>query len=217
MKIAVIFQELGYQWEYEHVLKKIAGLSRGPDLPSLFPRLTESFSTSSQSISCVLRDFWNKTIGGDDIDPNLKLPPLHAAVQHRQPRIIRAIFSDPNGARVNIEERDLNGWTALFAAVAVGDESCCRALLENDADVNTQDKCGRTALEVAVRRGSLSIVKCLTEYNVDVNPNNIGCSSLPLHAAIQNQDYDITDLLLNSGADVSLPRFAGKYTDGKTQ
>lgn len=119
--------------------------------------------------------------------------------------------------RVNIEERDLNGWTALFAAVANGDEFCCHALLENDADVNTRDKCGRTALEVAVSRGSLNIVKCLIEHNAFVNPDNIGCSCLPLHVAIESMPltYDITDLLLKSGADVSLRRFAGRYTDGK--
>ena len=216
LKIAVIFQELGHQWDYEHVLKKIAGTYESSDLPSLFPRLAESLSTSSQSIRCVLRDCWNETVGGD-VDPNLNLPSLHTAVQHRQPRIIRAICLNPNRARVNIEERDLNGWTALFAAVANGDESCCRALLENHADVNTRDKCGRTALEVAVSRGSLNIVKCLIDYNVDVNPNNADCSSLPLHAAIENRDfsYDITELLLKSGAEVSLRRYAGRYTDGK--
>ena len=217
LKIAVIFQELGHQWDYEQVLQKIASIDRGSDLPDLFPRLTESLSTSSQSISCVLRDFWNETVGGDDIDPNLNLPPLHAAVQHRQPSIIREFFSDPSRVRVDIEERDLNGCTALFAAAANGDEFCCRALLENHAKVNTQDKCGRTALEVAVKSGSLNTVECLTEYNVDVNPNNIGCSSLPLHAAIENQpfNYAITQLLLNSGAEVTLRRFAGRYTDGK--
>ena len=217
LKIAVTFQGLGYQWDYEHVLRKIASTYRGSDLPSLFPCLTESLSTSSQSISGVLRDCWNETVGGDDIDPNLNLPPLHAAVQHRQPKIIKAMFSNPNRARVNIEERDLNGWTALFAAVANGDESCCRALLENHADVDTRDKCGRTALEVAVSRGSLNIVKCLIEYNAAVNPNNIGCSSLPLHVAIESVDFNLRIIshLLNSGADVYLGRYAGKHTDGK--
>ena len=217
LKIALIFQELGYQWVYEHVLKKIASTPRGSEMPSLFPRLTESLSNSSQSISGVLRDCWNETIGGDDTDLNLNLPPLHAAVQQRQPRIIKEIFSNPNRARVNIEERDLNGWTALFAAVANGDGSCCRALLENDADANTRDKCGRTALEVAVSRSSLNIVECLIEYNAVVNPDNIGCSSLPLHVAIESVDFNLGIIghLLNSGADVYLRRYAGRHTDGK--
>ena len=217
LKIARICQELGHQWDYEHVLKKIASTYRGSDLPSLFPLLTESLSTSSQSISCVLRECWKGTLGGDDTDLNLNLPPLHAAVQHRQPRIIKEIFLNPNRARVNIEERDLNGWTALFAAVANGDEACCRALLENDADANTRDKCGRTALEVAVSRGSLNIVECLIEYNAVVNPDNTGCSSLPLHVAIESVDFNLGILshLLNSGAGVYLRRYAGRHTDGK--
>ena len=216
-KIAVMFQGIGHQWEYEHVLEMIASAYTGSDLPYLFPWLAESLSSSSQFISCLLRDYWNETVGGGDIDPNLNLPPLHAAVQIRQPMVIRALFSGPNRVRVNIEERDLNGWTALFAAVANGDESCCRALLENDADVNTRDNCGRTALEVAVSRGSLNIVKCLIEHNAVVNPNNIGCSSLPLHVAIESKDFNlgIISHLLNSGADVYLPRYAGRHTDGK--
>ena len=199
------------------MLQKIASTYRGSDLPSLFPRLAESLSISSQAISCVLRDCSIETLGGDDIDPNLNLPPLHGYVQHRQPKIIKAMFSNPNQARVNIEERDLNGWTALFAAVANGDESCCCALLENGADVNTRDKCGRTALEVAVSRGSLDVVKCLIKYDAVVNPDNTDCSSLPLHAAIENKDfnYDITEFLLKHGAEVSLRRFVGRHSDGK--
>ena len=217
LKIAVFFQDKGHQSDCEHVLEKIAGVYEGSDLPDLFPQWAESLSISSQSISCVLRDCWNDTVGGVDIDPNLKLPPLHAAVQHREPRIIEAMFSSPNRARVNIEERDLNGWTALFAAVANGDESCCRALLEHGADVNTRDKCGRTALEVAVSRGSLNIVEYLIEHHAAVNPDNLGCSSLPLHVAIESMpfNYGIIYRLLNSGADVYLRRFAGRYTDGK--
>ena len=220
-KIAVVFQELGYHFDYEHVLEKIASTYEGSDLPDLFPRLADSLSTSSQSVSYVLRDYWNQTVGGDDIDPGLNLPPLHTAVQYRQPRIIKAMFSNPNRARVNIEERDLNGWTALFAAVANGDESCCRALLEHDADANIRDKCGRTALEVAVSRGSLSTVKCLIEYNAIVNPNFSGCSSLPLHVAIESLDFnfeinlEIINHLLNSGANVYLERYAGRHNDGK--
>ena len=179
--------------------------------------MAESLSTSSQSINCVLRDCWNETVGGDDIDPNLNLPPLHAAVQQHQPRIIKAILSNPNRARVNTEERDLNGWTAPFAAVANEYGPCCCALLENGADANTRDKYGCTPLEVAVGRRSLNTVKCLIEYNAAVNPDNIGCSSLPLHVAIEDVDFDyeIISHLLKSGAQVFLRRYAGRHTDGK--
>ena len=74
-----------------------------------------------------------------------------------------------------MEERDLNGRTALFAAVANGDESCCLALLMHEADANTRDEYGHTALEVAVRGGNLNIVKNLIHFNADVNPDITGC------------------------------------------
>lgn len=37
-------------------------------------------SNSSGSIKRVLEDRWNDTVGGNHIDPNLNMPPLHAAV-----------------------------------------------------------------------------------------------------------------------------------------
>ena len=233
LKIARMFQELGHRWDCEHVLLKISGMYKGSALTPQkdpFHLLTNSFPTSSVSIRQVLGDRWNKTVG-DNIDLDLNVPPLYAAVQHRNPSILLALLSNPNDrsylppasplstpsnvgqVRVNVEERDLDSRTALFAAVVKGDESCCLALLLHGADANTQDEHGHTALEVAVRGGYLNIVKKLIDFNALVNPDITGCSSLPLHAAIESDDFqlEIVDQLLNSGAAVQLRR----YVDNK--
>ncbi|KAL9076646.1 MAG: hypothetical protein Q9161_000978 [Pseudevernia consocians] len=178
------------------------------------------------SIRRVLVDRWNETVGGSYVDSNLSRPPLHAAVQHEYPSIIVALLSKPNDCSssplapsldtssnigqviVNIDERDVNSRTALFLAVVNGDESCSLALLWHGADANTRDDHGHTALEVAVRRGHLNIVKYLIDHNANVNPDIMPCSSLPLHAAIESDKFqlDIIDLLLNSGAEVDRRR-----------
>lgn len=234
LKIAHMFQQLGHQANAEHVLLKIAGMYKVSELSSPggpFRLLATSFSNSSVSVRRVLEDRWNESVGGNYIDANLNVSPLHIAVQHRQPSIIVALLTSPEdrGAsqpapsvimssdvgevRVKREERDLNGRSALFAAVANGDESCCLALLLHGAAARTRDDYGHTALEVAVRGGNLNIVKNLIRFNAEVNPDITGCSSLPLHAAIEsgNGRFDIIHYLLDAGARVDLQR----YTDNK--
>lgn len=211
-----MFQELGHHWNCEHVLLKIASVYKELRLSSPedhFHRLATSFSISSKSTRHVLVDRWNETIGGNHIDSNLDVPPLHAAVQHGRSSVIVTLLSNPDEYKVNIDERDLNGWTALFAAVANGDESCSLVLLVNGADADTRDGLGHTALEVAVRGGYLNIVRHLIAYGANLNPDVTRCSSLPLHAAIEggNPQSEIINLLLESNAKVDLRR----YTDGK--
>lgn len=231
-----MFPELGHQWIYEHVLLKIASIHRGSDLSSPFDLLAKSFSTSSNTIRRVLVDRWNETIGGNHIDadqnvpPHLNVPPLHIVVQNRQPRIVEPLLPNPNefgssqlfpspttspgDTRVKgAKDRDLNNWTALFAAVFHGDEICCLALHIKGTDANTRDSFGHTAIEVAIRGGNLNIVRHLIAYGVNPNPDITRCSSLPLYPAIEsgNPQYEIINLLLESNAKVDLRR----YTDGK--
>lgn len=210
LKIARVFQGLGHHWIYEHTLLKIAGMHKYSALPSQedpYHLLANSFRASSMSIRPVLVDRWNETVGGNCVDSNLIVPSLLAAVQHRSPYIILALLVNPQ-VRANIDERDLNGWTALYTAVANGDEPCCMALLLNGADANTRDYHGHTVLEVAVKGGYLNIVETLIKYKANVNPDLTSCSSPPLHAAIESGQFHhkIVDHLLQSGARVDLRR-----------
>ena len=234
LKMALMFQELGHHWNCEQVLLKIAGMYQIPRVPCRedpFYWLANSFPTSSKSINGVLVGRWNETVGGNSDGLKLNVPPLHAAVQHRNPCIILTLlsksneycstalasslttFSNAGQMEPYIEERDINNCTALFKAVANGDEACCHALLMCGADANTRDEYGHTALEVAATGGHTNIVRLLIEYNANVNPNITRCSSLPLHAAIESQNFqlDIIQHLLNSGAAVDLRR----YVDNK--
>ncbi len=244
LKIALIFQRLGHRWESEHILGKVAGIY---EFSALSPHedpcylLAGSFPDSSELIKSTLAKLWQETTGEEYRDLNLNLPPLHRAVQDRNPGIIMAILSDPSGisshpsasqqsaqdtaspitplmsndmgmVQANTEERDFRTRTALFLAVANGDERCCDALIRRRADVNTRDAHGHTALEIAARGGHLNIVRQLTESNALVNPDMGCCSSSPLQAAIESErfDLDLVSYLLNLGAWVSLLRYDNK-------
>lgn len=245
LKIALIFRRLGHRWESEHIFVKVANMYESSALvPHEDPcyLLAGSFPDSSELIKSTLAKLLQRTIGGDYLDPNLKVPPLHRAVQDRNPGIIMAILSDPGGLSshpstvsqqspqdtaspiippvsdiivpigANIEERDFRNRTALFLAVANGDERCCYALICRSADVNTRDAHGHTALEIAARGGHLNIVRQLTESNALVNPDLGCCSSSPLQAAIESDKFnlDLVSHLLNLGAWVGLLRYDNK-------
>ena len=225
LKIAQLFQEMDRAWDCEHVLLIIASicsLTATPSLGDPYRLLARSMPASSLSIRRVLGNRFEETLSGNIFDSNLSVPPLHSAVQHRNPSIIMALLTSSsdcsslqsapsptapsNSAQVsvNIEDRDLHCQTALFAAVANGDESCCMMLLMHGADANTRDDYGHTALEVAVRRGNHNLVKSLIEHGAQVNPDTSCCSSLPLHAAIERGNFqpDIIGYLINRGAKV---------------
>ncbi len=53
-------------------------------------------------------------------------------------------------------------------------------------------------------------MKYLTDFNALMNPDITGCSSLPLHAAIESGNFqlEIIHHLLDSGAQVDLRRYA---------
>lgn len=229
LKMALMFQELGHHWDYERILVKIADMYQSSAMPPLgepYHLLAHSFPASSASIHRTLVSLWNETVGGNQVDSNLKVPPLHAAVQLRKPMIIFALLSNCNescssplassltpfsttGQFIEIEQRDISNCTALFKAVANGDHDCSLALLMMGADANTRDEHGHTALEVAVTRGDPQIVNSLIGYGACVNPDITGCSSLPLHAAIESGNFhlEIIRQLLDAGAEVDLRRF----------
>ena len=229
LKMALMFQELGHHWDYERILVKIADMYQSSAIPSPeepYHLLAHSLPASSVSVNRVLVNLWNETVGGNQVDSNLNVPPLHAAVQLRSPKMIYALLSNCDDScsaplaysltafstigqfRIEIEQRDISNCTALFKAVANGDYDCSFALLNRGADANTRDEHGHTALEVAVTRGDPEIVEMLIRHNASVNPDITGCSSLPLHAAIESGSFHlgIIHRLLDLGAEVDLRR-----------
>lgn len=98
----------------------------------------------------------------------------------------------------------------LVEASRTGDIERVRVLLDNGADVNSNESndVGDTPLIVASKKGNLELVRLLLERGADVNkPNNN--QNAPLHVASMWIQLDIIRVLLENGADINKANNSG--------
>jgi ankyrin repeat protein len=96
--------------------------------------------------------------GGDvNASDGVKRTPLFAAAFRNYPQLVTLLAS--KGA--NFNARDIHGWSALHAAVAVGGAEALRALLDSGADINMRTEKGRTPLHLAAATNQAAIVDLL--------------------------------------------------------
>lgn len=112
-----------------------------------------------------------------------------------------------------VHEYREDGWTALHLAAHYGQEAIVRMLLAYGADPNARSKndLANTPIHAAAAGGSKSLdaLRTLLAHGADVNATQHG-GYTALHAAAQNGDRAMVDLLLARGADPSI-----KSADGR--
>lgn len=105
-----------------------------------------------------------------------------------------------------------DGWTALHLAAHYGHDRLVKMLLAYGADPNarSQNDLANTPIHAAAAGGSKSLgaIRTLLAYGADVNATQHG-GYTALHAAAQNGDRAMVDLLLARGADPAM-----RSTDG---
>ena len=77
-------------------------------------------------------------------------------------------------------------------------------LLENNADVNPQDKLGATPLHRAASQGHTDVVRILCEnpkIRIDIKDNE---GNTPLHLACEDQNDSLAIFLTKSGANIKI-------------
>jgi len=125
----------------------------------------------------------------DDDDPLLRvenftrlLPPSDYLVWHRHGIVAKRLWAaaevgddyeiralaEHMGADVNVRDRNIYNYTALFWAAMNGHESTVRLLLALGAAPDAQDKLGSTPLFYAADRGWPRIVQVLADAGADV-------------------------------------------------
>ena len=95
---------------------------------------------------------------------------------------------------------DERGTSLLHEAAYMGQLKCLRTLLKSGSKVNFLDHKGGTALHTAVEGEDIDAVKCLLEHKISIGLCDHGGFSA-LHYSVMFGDFNITQLLLRSGAD----------------
>ncbi len=105
--------------------------------------------------------------------------------------------------KIDINQTDVNGYSAMAEAVKNGHDKVVRMLLKWKAGLTGQTSEGNTLLMLAVLSEKPGNVKLLLKRRVDVNAqNNVGDTALMLAAGTAQER--IIDMLIISGADMQL-------------
>jgi uncharacterized protein len=118
------------------------------------------------------------------------------------------------GNRRSIDSHSKDGFTALHFACFFGQPEAARLLLESGAAVDAvaENSMQVMPLHSAVSARSLEAARLLLERGAPANARQRG-GWVPIHAAAQNGDRPMVELLLQHGAD---PKLANDEGEGKT-
>ncbi|KPI37179.1 40S ribosomal protein S12 [Cyphellophora attinorum] len=152
----------------------------------------------------------NKSVGredssddGEDSSP----APKKIALERFDSRTDHISPAKPSGTR---KHRDKNGRTLLARACNNEDLERARVCMETrPEDLNVPDNAGNTPLQIAALEGFTDIVRFLLESGAEVDTLNIDKDS-PLIDAVENQHFEVVELLLQHGAN---PRLANAKGD----
>lgn len=184
---------------YTDALKKIKELSKDQSLASLFNNpdfnriiiytlFTKSnFSLTPQQIADELN-----TLGAHEWLRQLQ---FLEAVRVKDSKIVLELLSKG----IDINARDMDGYTALLFAASQGSKDIVEMLLKAGADVNAQNIEGQTALMRAAHFGLKDIVKMLITHKANVNiKDKRGRTALTMLNSHKHKE--IAELLVHSGA-----------------
>ncbi len=101
---------------------------------------------------------------------------------------------------VDLDEQDVDEWSALFFAAEGGHTEVVKALMAAGANTTVKDRRGNTALHWAAGEGHLETVTAMVEGGVEVDPENTS-GYTPMLSAWQYQRQDVVDYLIANGAE----------------
>lgn len=105
----------------------------------------------------------------------------------------------------NVDHKTLDNSSALSLAVENKNQIMARYLLFLGASCKTKTKDGNDLIFAALKTGDVKLVADLISYGADINAKRVdSIGETPLLSAIQNQQKEMVQLLLNKGADVNL-------------
>ena len=127
-------------------------------------------------------------------------PPLLEAVEKGDADVVKLLLK--HGA--NVDEKNLDGWTALMKASKKGDSKLeiIEVLLKYGAKVDLQNDAGESALMVAAQNSQAKVAtKLVHDCGASVDLKNKHSNWTALMEASESGSVDIVKLLLDHGAD----------------
>ncbi|RGP67986.1 hypothetical protein FLONG3_8321 [Fusarium longipes] len=138
--------------------------------------------------------------------------PLHLSVVGGHPLTTRALLQGENWEGSSISKADIRKSIAKSGAVlAIATKSnysvIVQLLIEAGVDINWKDKSGETALHVAARFGHVEcaqiILKGTQDQKADLEATEGTYSWTPLHVAAVDGKFNVAELLVEAGADIT--------------
>lgn len=125
------------------------------------------------------------------------LTPLHVAAKEATPFAFKEFLQQFKGD-CNAEDR--KGRTPIFYTLKGKHPGRIQELVQKGANVNHVDMKGISLLLLSIAQEELLFVRCLVENGADLHRPFTGEKMTALHLAIQNENREITQCLLNHGA-----------------
>lgn len=135
--------------------------------------------------------------------------PLYAAAFHGHAEILRRLIA----AGAPVDGRAACGRTPLFTAAAEGRVRAVEALLESGADPNARsdtNELAQTPLHMAALEGQVETARQLLDRRANPNARSVSYAVTPLYLARIARHEGVAALLLERGADSSIPDAFGQ-------
>lgn len=134
---------------------------------------------------------------------------LHIAAEHNNAAMIRFLLSLVSNPLSLVNAVTTQGISPLHVAVNNNSDSAAESLVQNRADIDTQDTNKQTPLHYAVKNQNKKIVDLLLKKKANPNIKDID-GNTPLHYATGQRNNDLIDLLLINGADPNIQNAYGE-------
>ncbi|XP_020296518.1 kinase D-interacting substrate of 220 kDa isoform X3 [Pseudomyrmex gracilis] len=161
-----------------------------------------TYGSLSSTCQQVLQSFWNKskqTLNRTDSMVSLCYRSLEGYIADDN---LVGLQNFLENRRVQIDDRDENGSTALIFAATKGKIQFVRELINHGADVNAEDADNWSALLCAAKEGHTDVCVELLEHGADLEHRYMGGWTALMWATYKGRSATVT-VLLARGADVN--------------
>ncbi|XP_018338042.1 PREDICTED: kinase D-interacting substrate of 220 kDa isoform X2 [Trachymyrmex septentrionalis] len=190
--------------EYTNERTNLLNNWRNASFPSLLPPQRSGRTYGSLSSTCqqAIQSFWSRskqTLHRTDSMVSLCYRSLASYISDDN---LVGLQSFLENKRVQIDDRDENGSTALILAATKGKIHFVRELINHGADVNAEDADNWTALLCAAKEGHTEICLELLEHGADLEHRDMGGWTALMWTTYKGKSATVT-MLLGRGADVN--------------